>query len=205
MGQAGFVQLEPAPSLKRTATTVTARQDEFESVAMPHSRSLLRVARRLASDSATAEDLVQETLLRGWRSFNQFEQGTNARAWLFRILFNAFYALGRQARSSPILVPLEVPGHESEPQRGTVFSALDAAEVNHALDELSAEHRTVLLLAVVEGFTCREIAEILSLPLGTVMSRISRGRQALRDRLQPAVPKVREARAGARCTEKEAT
>ena len=176
------------------ATTVTARQEEFERVAMPHSRSLLRVARRLASDSATAEDLVQETLLRGWRSFNQFEQGTNARAWLFRILFNVFYGLGRQMRSSPILVPLDLTGNEAEPRHGTVFSALDAAEVNRALDALSAEHRTVLLLAVVEGFTCREMADILSLPLGTVMSRLGRGRQALRDRLQPAVPKVREAR-----------
>jgi RNA polymerase sigma-70 factor (ECF subfamily) len=79
----------------------------------------------------------------------------------------------------------------------------DAAEVTNALGELSTEHRTVLLLAVVEGFTCREMAETLSLPIGTVMSRLSRGRQALRERLASAAPRVWEARAGAGRAEKE--
>ena len=73
---------------------MAARQDEFERVAMPHTRSLLRVARRLTSETARAEDLVQQTMLSAWRGFDQFREGTNARAWLFRILFNAFYAEG---------------------------------------------------------------------------------------------------------------
>jgi RNA polymerase sigma-70 factor (ECF subfamily) len=178
------------------ATKVTARQNEFERTAIPHSRSLLRVARRLASDPATAEDLVQETLYRAWRSFEQFQTGTNIRAWLFRILFNAFYAQGRQISAAPILVSLETPGVEPQARRPAGLSFADAAEVSGALDALSTEHRTVLLLGVVEGFTCREMAQILDVPIGTVMSRLSRGRQALRDRLASAEPKVMQARAG---------
>jgi RNA polymerase sigma-70 factor, ECF subfamily len=155
------------------------------------------VARRLASDPATAEDLVQETYLRAWRSFDQFQTGTNIRAWLFRILFNAFYAQGRQISAAPILLSLDAPGVEPGPSRPAGLSFPDAAEVAGALDALSAEHRTVIILAVIEGFTCREMAEILSLPIGTVMSRLSRGRQAMRDRLVAAAPRVWEARAGA--------
>ena len=75
------------------------------------------MARRLASDPATAEDLVQETFYRAWRSFEQFQTGTNIRAWLFRILFNAFYAQGRQMSATPILVSLETPGVEPGPMR----------------------------------------------------------------------------------------
>jgi RNA polymerase sigma-70 factor (ECF subfamily) len=196
MGQAGVSAVCLPCFVHGIANTVTARQDEFERVAMPHSRSLLRVARRLASDPATAEDLVQETFFRAWRSFDQFRSGTNMRAWLFRILFNAFYAQGRQISAAPILVSLDAPGRETEPQSGSETSLAEVAEISNAFEELSSEHRTVLLLAIVEGFTCREMAGILSLPIGTVMSRLSRGRQALRERLAPAAPKVWEARAG---------
>ncbi|MGD0956815.1 MAG: sigma-70 family RNA polymerase sigma factor [Candidatus Acidiferrales bacterium] len=174
---------------------MTTRQNEFEELAMPHSRSLLRVARRLTFDSDTAEDLVQETLLRAWRNFGQFQTGTNARAWLFRILFNAFYARGRKIRSTPVLVPLQSPSRVPELRSRADSLLLESAAVTRALEELSPEHRTVLLLAVVEGFTCREAAEILSLPIGTVMSRLSRARQALRDRIAPASPKLCRARA----------
>ena len=180
-----------------------ARQGEFENTALPHSRSLLRVARRLTSDSAAAEDLVQETYLRAWRSFDQFQPGTNIRAWLFRILFNAFYAQGRQMSATPMVLSLDAPGVDPGPARSTGLSFADAAEVSAAVDALSVEHRSVLLLAVVEGFTCRELADILSLPIGTVMSRLSRGRQALRDRLVASAPKVFEARAGAGHAERE--
>jgi RNA polymerase sigma-70 factor, ECF subfamily len=163
---------------------------------MPHSRSLLRVARRLCFDGASAEDLVQETFFRAWRSYSQFQAGTNMRAWLFRIMFNAFYAQGRRISSAPAMVSLDAPGREIDLPSRSGLSPVDAAEISNALGELSDEHRTVLLLAVVEGFTCREMAGILSLPIGTVMSRLSRGRQALRDRLAPPAPKVWEARAG---------
>jgi RNA polymerase sigma-70 factor, ECF subfamily len=184
---------------------VTGRQDEFERTAMPHSRSLLRVARRIASDPATAEDLVQETYLRAWRSFDQFRAGTNARAWLFRILFNAFYAQGRRVKSNPVLVSLEQPNRSFDPQDGRSLSMIDAAAVNHALAALSAEHRAVLMLSVVEGFTCREMAEILALPIGTVMSRMSRARQAMRDRLSPLPAEVPRAHASADWAERGAS
>ncbi len=149
---------------------------------MPHVRSLLRVARRLTSEP---EDLVQETMLSAWRAFDQFQPGTNARAWLFRIMMNGFHARGRKAR--PALVPID--GHD----RAGGADISTAAEVAEALDELAVEHRTVLLLGVVEGFTCQEMAEILGVPIGTVMSRLSRGREALRSRLSP------------RCAAKEAS
>ena len=151
---------------------------------MCHSRSLLRVARRLTSNSSAAEDLVQDCFLLAWRSFHQFRLGTNARAWLFRILFNAFYAEGRKLRRVPDLVPLTA-------EVRTISPSLDEAmEVSQALTRLPFEHRTVLMLGVVEGFTCGEMAEILSVPIGTVMSRISRARQSMRAKLAQAMPAV---------------
>ena len=152
---------------------MATRQQEFERTALPHTRSLLRVARRLTVDSP--EDLVQETLLLAWRGFRQFQPDTNVRAWLFRILFNAFHGRGRK------LVPITVPLDRTI----AVEFATENLDVVQALDEMSEEHRTVLLLGVVEGFTCKEMAEILSMPIGTVMSRLSRARRALRDRLTP--------------------
>ena len=148
---------------------------------MCHSRSLLRVARRLTSNASAAEDLVQECLLLAWKNFHQFQTGTNARAWLFRILFNAFYAEGRRLRRVPGLVPLTADAL-------TIFPVLDESmEVARALSCLSVEHRTVLMLGVVEGFTCREMSEILSVPIGTVMSRVSRARLAIRAKLTQAM------------------
>jgi len=148
---------------------------------MCHSRSLLRVARRLTSNASAAEDLVQECLLLAWKNFHQFQTGTNARAWLFRILFNAFYAEGRRLRRFPGLVPLTADALTISP----VFD--EYMEVSRALSSLSLEHRTVLMLGAVEGFTCREMSEILSVPIGTVMSRVSRARLAIRARLGQAM------------------
>lgn len=155
---------------------------------MCHSCSLLRVARRLTSDSSAAEDLVQDCLLLAWKSFHQFQPGTNVRAWLFRILFNAFYAAGRRSRRTPDLIALTSDVR-------TVSPDLDQAmEVSQALDSLRLDHRTVLLLGVVEGFTCAEISDILAVPIGTVMSRLSRARHALRARLTAATQlEVKEA------------
>jgi RNA polymerase sigma-70 factor, ECF subfamily len=163
---------------------VTARQDEFERIAMPHARSLLRVARRLAADPAAAEDAVQEALLRAWRSFDRFKPGTNARAWLFQIMIRELYAQGRKLHSRPQLEPLDIETDRGAPLRSAKAGFLEAAEVNRALYTLSPAHRTVLLLTAVEGFTCREVAQILSVPIGTVMSRLSRARQTFRERLE---------------------
>lgn len=152
---------------------------------MPHLAALLRVARRLTFDRASAEDLVQETMLLAWRGFRRFEPGTNARAWLFRILFNAFHGQGRKAlRASQ---PVVLQDH--------VRPALqEAAEISEALQMLPLDQRTVLLLYVVEGFTCREIAGIVNVPIGTVMSRLSRAREELRKNLAPPMEaKAKEA------------
>jgi RNA polymerase sigma-70 factor, ECF subfamily len=164
------------------------RQQEFEQTALPHSRSLLRVARRLSGDATVAEDLVQETFLLAWRAFDQFARGTNARAWLFRILFNAHYGRGRKLRAMPSIISLD--DSFREPQRPGRWdpAQIDSMEVIRALDELSVEHRGALLLAVVEGFTCSEISEILGVPIGTVMSRLSRARQAMREQLSKMGP-----------------
>jgi len=165
---------------------VATRQDEFERIAMPHTRSLLSVARRLTShlgraDLDAAEDLVQETMLAAWRGFHQFRSGTNARAWLFRILINAVHARGRKLRAMPAMSPIVERDFPVE----TAVRA--AAEVSQALEELAPEQKEVLLLGAVEGFTGQEIAGILSIPIGTVMSRMSRGRQALRQALSDGV------------------
>ena len=145
---------------------------------MPEAPRLLRFARRLTGDSSGAEDLVQETLLNAWRSFHQFREGTSARAWLYRILVNAFYGQGRKIRTLSAMVPLES-------QTGGNRAMIERLEINQALDSLPLEHRTVLLLGVVEGFNCREVSEILSVPMGTVMSRLSRARRSLCEKLAP--------------------
>jgi RNA polymerase sigma-70 factor, ECF subfamily len=155
-------------------------QAEFERIVMPEAPRLLRFAARLTRDTAAAEDLVQETLLKAWRSFHQFRDGTNARAWLYRILVNAFYGEGRKVRGFPATTRLE------DQITGVASSAMiERLEINQALDSLPLEHRTVLLLGVVEGFTCREVSEILTVPIGTVMSRLSRARQSLCEKLAP--------------------
>jgi RNA polymerase sigma-70 factor, ECF subfamily len=158
-------------------TEQPTRQEAFERIAMPHLGSLLRVARRLTVQSASAEDLVQDTMLLAWRGFHRFQPGSNARAWLFRILLNAFYGEGRKAsRAEPQGLPFN---HHVRPV------AQEAAEIAEALSALSLDQRSVFLLAVVEGFTCQEIAGILNVPIGTVMSRLSRAREELRKILAP--------------------
>lgn len=153
------------------------QQQLFEEIAMPHLAALLRVARRLTLDQALAEDLVQETMLLAWRGFHGFEPGTNARAWLFKILMNTFRGEARKARR-------ELPGLGVVPAY-VVPAHQEAAEIAEAVDALPVEQRTVLLLCVVEGFTSRETAGILDVPMGTVMSRLSRAREELRRSLAP--------------------
>jgi RNA polymerase sigma-70 factor (ECF subfamily) len=141
---------------------------------------------------------VQDCLLLAWRNFHQFQRGTNARAWLFRLLFNAFYAEGRKLRRVPDLIPLTA--HVRAFSAGGSSSSDNAIEISRALDSLHLDHRTVLMLGVVEGFTGSEIAEILSVPLGTVMSRLSRARQAMRAKLMEPRPQSQPA---PECTVKE--
>ncbi len=131
---------------------------------------------------------MQETLLLAWRGFGRYQPDTNIRAWLFRILFNTFYGQGRRRAAtlvplSPVLA-LRSPGPD------------DAIEVTRALDALEPDHRAVLMLGVVEGFSCREMAEILDVPIGTVMSRMSRAREAMRKLINHREPHRQPALAG---------
>jgi RNA polymerase sigma-70 factor (ECF subfamily) len=136
----------------------------------------------LTGNSFHAEDLVQEAFLLAWRGFGRFEPGTNAHAWLFRILINVFRQQKRKRRSSPATEPLPAHAlHAAQP------SSHESVEVMQAFDLLSCDQRTVLLLATVEGFTCREVSEILDVPIGTVMSRLSRAREVMRELLLEVV------------------
>jgi RNA polymerase sigma-70 factor (ECF subfamily) len=152
---------------------------EFEAVAFPHASGLLRYALHLAGERTGAEDLVQETLLAAWRNFHQFERGTNCRAWLFRILKN-FH--NRQMRRTHTHAETSLEADESAlsaPEKIT-----SGHEVREAFSHLTPEHQEVLQLATLDGFAISEIATILEIPAGTVMSRLNRARQALRSRLQ---------------------
>jgi RNA polymerase sigma-70 factor, ECF subfamily len=157
------------------------RERAFEHEAMPHTASLLRAAISITRDSAVAEDLVQETLLRAWRFFDRFDQGTNCKAWLFRIMLNLSTRVReKRTAESNTSVPLDET-HADQASTGGDF--LQQLLIRRAFEALPQDQRSVLHLAIVDGFTCKEIAELLSLPMGTVMSRLSRGRVLLRDHL----------------------
>ncbi len=156
------------------------RDNDFEQVALPHMSSLLRFALRLTRSPSAAEDLVQETLMLAWRCFHQLESRDRARAWLFGILLNAFRVQLRKAKARPETLEL------SDATCSAIASSQNHLEVLQAFNRLGSDHRTVLMLSTVEGFTCREIADMLSVPLGTVMSRLSRAREALRIALSQA-------------------
>jgi len=160
-----------------------SRQEEFEEVAMVHSKSLLRTASRLCRERPEAEDLVQETLLRAWRSFEQYQPGTNCKAWLFRIMLNLAAKRSQQERRIPALNSLEELPEWNKMPAAPAVSSFGESNVHAALEAMPDEHRVVLLLAVVEGFTCKEMGKILEIPVGTVMSRLSRARVGLRQRL----------------------
>ncbi len=163
-------------------TSLTMPEDstfEFENVALPHAGSLLRYALHIAGEKARAEDLVQETLLSAWRNFHQFERGTNCKAWLYRILKNLHYKQMRRKARRP-----EVPLADDGPRFAVPEEISANQQMREAFARLTAEHQEVLQLAVIEGFGIREAAEILQIPEGTVMSRLSRARASLRGVLQ---------------------
>lgn len=159
------------------------RTDEFEAVALPHLNDLYRTAARLLGDGAKAEDVVQETYLQAWKSFSRFEPGTNCRAWLFKILVNnihhhrrSWFNLRRVADSEEVLEHAAVTP-------AAVPESLARQEILRALDGLPADYRATVLLADVEEFSYKEVAGLLDVPIGTVMSRLSRGRKLLREQL----------------------
>ena len=158
-------------------------EERFEAEAMPHLNDLFRTALRLTGERGQAEDVIQEVYLQAWRSFERFEAGTNCRAWLYKILFHCVSHHRRKWFRFPLLKEKEEFLEANLVQPDSVAENVTDSEILKALDEIPAEFRSVVLLADVEEFAYKEIAGILSIPIGTVMSRLSRGRALLRKRL----------------------
>lgn len=173
-----------------TATDNSTRR-EFEELAIPHLDSLYSGAMRMTRNPAEAEDLVQETMLLAFRHFDQYKRGTNIRAWLFRILTNTFINSYRKKSREPERVDLpevedfyflnEVSRNNqgSENPESQVLGKFVHEDIMAAIDKLPEEFRMVVILNAVEGFAYQEIADILGIPIGTVRSRLYRGRKLL--------------------------
>lgn len=161
---------------------------EFEELAMPIVNSTYNFARWLARNDHDAEDLVQETFLKAFRSFSSFQAGTNFRAWILKILRNTFLS-SRSRRERWMMVEMEseeqfpLPYAANPTPESLLIDSSSVAAIRDAIEELPTLHREVILLCDVENASYREIAEILSVPIGTVMSRLSRARKTVRDAL----------------------
>jgi RNA polymerase sigma-70 factor, ECF subfamily len=157
---------------------------DFEAAAMPHLADLYRSARYLVRNSTDAEDLVQEVYLEAWKSFHRFEAGTNCRAWLFKIMFHRLSHLRRQlVKTSKVVLFASPAEQENVVAEPPVPQDIRDDDILLALEKLPMEFREVVLMADVEDFSYKEIAGMLKIPLGTVMSRLSRGRRLLREAL----------------------
>lgn len=173
-----------ASSATMPGTTTSPEAVLFEEMVTPHLDPLYRTALRLTGRPQDAEDLVQETYLRAWRSLHTYRPGTNPKAWLFRILHNAHIDRYR-ASTRTVQTVDEMEGQDpafvvQETPESVVLSGVMDAEVRQALMALPEVFRSCLILADLEGFSYQEIADILGIPRGTVMSRLFRGRRAMR-------------------------
>jgi RNA polymerase sigma-70 factor (ECF subfamily) len=166
----------------------------FDGEFMPHIDSMYNFGYRLTFDEDDAKDLVQDTYLKAYRFINSFEQGTNAKAWLFRILKNSFINDYRKKSKQPAKVDyqeVETYYNSDDVDYGItsdlrVDSVKDMLgdEISNALNSLAVDFRTVIILCDLEGFTYEEMAKILDIPIGTVRSRLHRARNLLKDKLR---------------------
>src|SRR5712691_9374607 len=173
-----------------TPTPVDQKRASFEREALVHLDALYRVALRLTGNAADADDLVQETMLKAYRAWDQYEKGTNAKAWLLTILRHAFINEYRRRSRHPETVdvdtiePFAVFGEiQDEDPQGAFFDRIVDDEVLRAIDALPEVFREAVVLSDVEGLSYDEIAKVLEVPVGTVKSRLFRGRQLLQAKL----------------------
>lgn len=168
---------------------------EFDILLREHLQGMYTIALRMTWNSLDAEDLVQDTALKAFRFFHKFERGTNFRAWIYRILTNNYINIYRKNKNRPSRVDIDAVAYKLEEERSGFWHHLDDRfigencedlfddEINVALNSLPDEYKIVVLLSDVEGFSYKEIAEIIAHPIGTVMSRLHRGRKMLQKRL----------------------
>jgi RNA polymerase sigma-70 factor (ECF subfamily) len=184
---------EPATEARRIASQERDRA-RFEDEALELADQVYRVARRLVGSREEAEDLVQETYARAFRSWRSFTPGTNMRAWLLRILTNLNVDRGRRIQRTPQTQPLEESDYylanrlaasagEEVLEQEQVVDRLSQNSVVHALADIQPQFRDVVVLVDIGDFTYADAAEILDIPIGTVMSRLHRGRRALKQKL----------------------
>ena len=180
--------------------TQQVKNDIFNNEFMPHVNSMYNFAYRLTLDEDDAKDLVQDTFLKSYRFINSFQQGTNAKAWLFRILKNSFINDYRKKSKEPAKVDYqEVEGYYNSDDvdevittdlRAETLQDMIGDEISNALNALDVDFRTVIILCDLEGFKYDEMAKILDIPIGTVRSRLHRARNLLKEKLSEYARKM---------------